>query len=558
MALGKSLAMLGSFAERARVRKPRRSVHRCHAFVFAVSAAVMATLFMPVHAVAFSDIGHGPSISDRTVSWPSVSDFVRVLSLRDHNTRVVILGASVLGLASGVIGSFMLLRKRALMGDTLSHATLPGICLAFIVSASLGSTGKSLVVLLIGGALSGSLGVIAVLLIRRYTRLKEDAALGIVLSVFFGLGVAMLGLIQKMNTGHAAGLQSFIYGKTASMLTSDALLIAITATIVALGCAAMFKEFGLLCFDEQFAASIGRPTVLFDASLMALTVLVTVIGLQAVGLILVVALLVIPPAAARFWTNHLPVMVVLAACIGAGSGFVGAGVSALVPRLPAGAIIVIVAASAFIVSMLVGQERGVLVRAYQAAKLHRTVTRQHLLRAMFEWRETSVRASTATGAPDSTDSTNPTDLTAPADSANSAASWEPTVPLKWLLTARSWPIRKLKRALNLAKGDGLLAGDVYNGVQLTKAGTNEAYRIVRNHRLWELYLITHADIAPSHVDRDADELEHVLGPDMVHELETILAQQQPDLAVPPSPHRLESASLAHQVSDHNATSDLTG
>src|SRR5687768_13697894 len=146
------------------------------------------------------------SITDTSLRLPSRNEVLRVIFLRDYNTRVVVLGTTLLGLAAGTIGSFMLLRKRALMGDALSHATLPGIGLAFIVAVAAGQTGKSLPVLLAGAVVTGVLGVLAVLAIRNFTRLKEDAALGIVLSVFFGAGVAVLGVIQKMGTGSAAGL----------------------------------------------------------------------------------------------------------------------------------------------------------------------------------------------------------------------------------------------------------------------------------------------------------------------------------------------------------------
>jgi len=171
------------------------------------------------------------SINDTRMSLPTWDILLRVLLLKDYNTRVVMLGTMTLGLAAGVIGTMMLLRKRALMGDALSHATLPGIGLAFIVMNQLGGSGKYLPGLLLGAGLTGALGLGCIVIIRRWTRIKEDAALGIVLSVFFGLGIAILGIIQKMQTGQASGLQSFIYGKTAAMLAQDAQMIAIVALL---------------------------------------------------------------------------------------------------------------------------------------------------------------------------------------------------------------------------------------------------------------------------------------------------------------------------------------
>jgi len=189
------------------------------------------------------------------------------------------------------------------MGDALSHATLPGIGLAFVIANRMGADGKSLPILLCGATVTGLIGLGVVLILRHSTRLKEDTALGAVLSVFFGGGVALLGVIQQMREGHAAGLESFIYGKTASMGFRDVQLIAVAALGCMAACLLLFKELKLLCFDGQFAGSRGFPAVRLDVVLMGLVVTVCIVGLQAVGLILVIALLIIPAAAARFWTE---------------------------------------------------------------------------------------------------------------------------------------------------------------------------------------------------------------------------------------------------------------
>ncbi len=431
-------------------------------------------------------------------------ELLRLLTLSDYNTRVVVLGTTALGTACGVIGSFMLLRKRSLMADAVSHATLPGIGLAFMFMVTMGGSGKWLPGLLLGALLSGLLGMGAVLLIRSYTRVKEDAALGIVLSVFFGLGVAILGLIQKMSSGSAAGLESFIYGKTASMLASDAMLIGGVAALALVLCAALLKEFTLLCFDQDFAASQGWPVHALDVLLMTLVVLVTVIGLQAVGLILVIALLIIPPASARFWTEKLVPMTALAALFGALGGALGAGASALVPKLPAGAIIVVTHSLFFAISLVFGASRGVLVRFLNQWRLNRKVGRQHILRALYELHESEE------GKP---------------------------ITFERLLGRRSWSGARLKNLLRTARRQGLLSDEL----SLSPEGMEAARRVVRNHRLWEIYLITHADIAPSHVDRDADSVEHVLDEETIAELETLLAEHAAAEDRLESPHPLESA-----------------
>ncbi len=444
----------------------------------------------------------GGTITDRSIAWPTADEWARVFTLRDYNTRVVLTGTALLGLAAGVLGCFTLLRKRALMGDALSHATLPGIGLAFMFAVLAGGSGKSLPILLAGAAASGVAGLAAILLIRNLTRLKEDTALGIVLSVFFGAGVAVLGVVQRMGQGHAAGLESFIYGKTASMVAGDAQLIAWVAALVLAACALLFKEFRLICFDAAYAQAQGWPTVLLDAAMMALVIIVTVIGLQAVGLILIIALLIVPAAAARFWTERLGVMLGIAGVIGAVSGLVGSALSALLPNLPSGAMIVLVACLFFLASMLFGTKRGVVIRWARRRSFEDKVRRQHLLRAVFELSE---------GDESETES--------PAHAVKFSA----------LLAARSWSPRRLGHEIARAEHDGLMFESPVAGrtIAFTSEGFREAAQVVRQHRLWELYLITHADIAPSHVDRDADAIEHVLGPEMIRELETLLAVERP-------------------------------
>ncbi len=467
------------------------------------------------HAVA-PGRAESRSITDTAVEWPSRADLIRVISLQDYNTRLVVVSATLLGVSCGLIGGFLMLRKRSLMGDTLSHATLPGICIAFMWMVASGGNGKSLPLLLLGAGLTGVLGFVTVLLIRRVTRVKDDAAMGIVLSVFFGIGVAFLGMIQKMPEGSAAGLESFIYGKTASMVYGDFLVISGVTVVALLICVVLFKEFRLVCFDDGFAASLGWPVGVLDAAMLGLVTVVTVAGLQAVGLILVIAFLITPAAAARFWTHRLSRMLFLGAAIGGVSGWLGAGVSALFPRLPAGAIIVLVAASLFLVSMLFGTERGVLVRRVRQARLKRKIGRQHLLRAAYEILEAAV------GDPDRERVENREILRS------------------GLQASRSWTPGMLNREIKAAYDDALIEWVRSDQLLLTEAGFLEAAKVTRNHRLWELYLIENADIAPSHVDRDADAVEHVLGEDLVQELESLLPAYQDARRgpMPGSPHPL--------------------
>lgn len=425
-----------------------------------------------------------------------------MLTLQDHNTRVVVLGTALLGAAAGAVGSFVLLRKRALIGDALAHATLPGVALAFIATVALGFTRASQLTLLLGATVTGLLGVAAMKALSSLTRIKDDAAMAVVLSVFYGAGVALLSVAQRLPGGNAAGLESFIYGKTASMVTADALLIGVAAAVVAGAVLLLFKELTLLSFDPAYAAARGYPVGGLDAVNLALVVAVTVIGLQAVGLILVIALLIIPAAAARFWTDRLHRMVLLSAGIGTLACLTGALASALVPKLPSGAAIVLTAAGLFFVSMMLGTARGLLPRLLERHRLSRRELHRHVLRSLYELTEPD-------GAPR-------------------------PVAVSELLRSRAWPAGVVRSALRRADGDGLVAVTTA-GVTLTPPGLTEAARITREHRLWELYLVRYADVAPSHVDRDADAIEHVLTPEILADLEQLLAAER---APPPSPHPL--------------------
>ncbi len=437
-----------------------------------------------------------------------LNDFWRVFTFQDYNTRVVVAGTTLLGLAAGLIGTFLVLRRRALLSDTLSHATLPGIALAFMVMTLATGDGKRLPGLIIGAAVFAVIGTLSVLAIQRFSRLKDDAALGIVLSVYFGLGIALMGMATRMDAGNAAGLSSFIYGKTASMLFSDAMLIAITALIAALACLFFFKEFSLICFDADYGRTQGWPVARLDFLMMALVVLVTVIGLQAVGLILVVALLIIPAASARFWTHQLRMLLLLSGIFGALSGFLGAGISALMANLPAGAVIVLAASFFFVLSLFFGSTRGLLRLGIDRLRLRRKIMNENLLRDLHEWAETMAA-----------------DNGKPAPRAGS------------LMRRRAWTSTALKQTLRRLNRQGWVHQPSDGTIRLTDTGKAAAQEIVRRHRLWETYLITHAEVAPGMVDLSADRIEHVLEPELIKRLETLLDADKQHVP-PPSPHDL--------------------
>jgi manganese/zinc/iron transport system permease protein len=275
-----------------------------------------------------------------------------------YNAALVAIGAGLLGVASGATGTFLFLRKRALVSDAIAHATLPGVGIAFVVMVALGGDGRNLAGLLFGSAFSATVGLLFIQWIVARTRLTEDAAIGAVLGMFFGLGIVLLTVIQSMSSGRQAGLEGFLLGSTAGMLRQDAIIILAGGALALALIWAMRRPMTLVSFDADFATAAGYNVSRIDLMMMAAVLVVTVIGLKVVGLVLIVALLIIPPVAARFWTEQVGRMIWISGAIGGGAGYVGAAVSASAPDLPTGPIIVLVAAAIFLVSLLLAPVRG--------------------------------------------------------------------------------------------------------------------------------------------------------------------------------------------------------
>lgn len=312
-----------------------------------------------------------------------MSGFLDALLLQaGYNAALVAIGAALLGFAAGTAGTFLFLRKRALVSDAVAHATLPGVGLAFLVMVALGGEGRNLGGLLVGSALSAWAGLLLVEWIARRTRLAEDAAIGAVLSVFFGFGVVLLTVIQTLDRGRQAGLEDFLLGSTAGMLFQDAIIIATGGALVVAAIWVLRRPMTLVAFDAGYATALGVDTRRVDLAMMGLVMAVTVIGLKLVGLILVVALLIIPAVTARFWTNRVEVVLWTAGILGGASGYVGAALSASAPDLPTGPIIVLIAAGLFALSLLFAPERGILAAAVSHRRFQARVHRRQGLLAL--------------------------------------------------------------------------------------------------------------------------------------------------------------------------------
>jgi manganese/zinc/iron transport system permease protein len=442
------------------------------------------------------------------------SQWWRLLTLQDYNTRVVLAGTVLLGISSGLLGVYLLLRKRALLGDAISHATLPGIALAYLWTALIGQD-KTLSVLLIGAAISGSLGGLSVLLLRHFARIREDAALGIVLSVFFGAGVALVSVLQKIKQGNIAGLESFIYGKVVAITGDDVGLAAVVLMVVSIVIVALGKELKILCFDFELARSQGWPVMLLDCLLIAMVVAVTIVGLKAIGLIMVIALLVIPAASARFWTHDLNRMLVISGVLGGASCAVGAMASAVFADMPSGATIVLCACGLFLLSFTFGAERGVLWTFLHQRNLRRQHEYLHMLRICYEHLEARRALPTSAKA-------YSTELIALGDVAE----------------MRSWSHRFAFKVARELDSRGLVVLRRNGDLQLTARGLVQAEEAVREHRLLEMYMMEQAEAEVGQADREADYLEHGLLPEHLAELGESVARGTPP-PVPPSPHPLK-------------------
>lgn len=277
------------------------------------------------------------------------------LLLDDYTLQIVALGSALLGIISGVLGSFAVLRKQSLIGDAVSHAALPGIAIAFLLIQT-----KSTEILLLGALLAGILATLCVTIIKKYTRISMDSALGLVLSTFFGLGLVLLTYIQKIPNANQAGLEKFIFGQASTLLQRDVVILAIAGIVLLLVVAIFWKEFKLIAFDSEYAKSIGLPVDVLAFILSAMIVIAIILGLQTVGVILMSAMLVAPGVAARQWTDRLSVMIVLAPSFGALSGVSGTILSSLVGKMPTGPSIVMFMSGIVLMSVLFAPKRGLL------------------------------------------------------------------------------------------------------------------------------------------------------------------------------------------------------
>ncbi|WP_420578158.1 iron chelate uptake ABC transporter family permease subunit [Ekhidna sp.] len=410
---------------------------------------------------------------------------IEFFSFKYPNIKYVVFGTILLSISSAVVGCFTFIKKKSLVGDVISHAVLPGICISFMASGS-----KDPFLLIIGAFISGWISILVMDAITQNTKIKEDAATGLSLSVFFGIGILLMTYIQHSGNASQSGLDTFLFGKAAALVGKDLMAFSIIAVIVLLTVFLFYKEFKLISFDPQFARVIGLPIKRLEMVLTSITVLAVVTGIQAVGVVLMAAMLITPAAAARFWTDRLSRMILLASIFGTISGIGGAYISYSAPSMPTGPWMVMILSIIALLSFFFAPGKGIVVRQWRRISIQRQLLEENLLKTFYRIGENSGDHFSKVAADD-------------------------------LQLIRSFSPAQLVKGLRKLRVNGYVQRD--NGTwYLTHEGFEKGKRITRLHRLWELYLTKYLRIAPDHVHEDADTIEHVITPELEARLEKLL------------------------------------
>ncbi len=420
-----------------------------------------------------------------------MESFFDFFSFTDPNVRFVTLGAILITASSAIVGSFSFLKKKALVGDAVAHAVLPGVCLSFILYGE-----KNPLVLIIGAFITGWLALVFIDYVTNHSKIKEDTAIGLTLSVFFGVGIFLLTIIQKSGNAAQSGLDQYLFGKAASLVGEDLVTFSVIAIVLLVATYIFFKEFTLLAFDSDFAKTIGLPVKRLELLLTTLTVLAVVVGIQAVGVVLMAAMLITPAAAARFWTDKIKVMIWLAAIFGAFSGLSGAYISYIAPAMPTGPWIVVVISTIAFISFFFSPKKGIINRLVRQRNIKHHISEENILKVLYQLGEEE-------------------------------KNFFDERSIEGILSKRKFDKSQLKSGLKRLKNQGFL--ELSEGYwKFTPEGKNKGQRVVKLHRLWELYLTEYLRIAPDHVHDDADTIEHILTPELEARLEKLLNYPEKD------------------------------
>ena len=418
-----------------------------------------------------------------------MQDFLDFISFSDPNVRMVVLGTISIAVGASLVGTFTYLRKQALVGDAISHSIFPGVCFAFILSGT-----KDPLYLIIGAFISGWLSVFLIEWVTNRTKLKPDTAIAFILTFFFGVGTMLMSYIQNSGNGAQSGLDQYLCGKAAAIGNDDVWIFGSIGIALLLLIVFFYKTFKLISFNPDFAKSLGVKVRLFEIVLSSLTVLSIASGIQAVGVVLMAALLITPATIARQWTHNLKVMLVLAVIAAALSGFVGAYISYTAPSMPTGPWIVIVLSTLALLSVFLAPNRGIIARVMKQINNKKQIRRENLLKAIYHCMED--------------------------DQVNQISAAR-------ILQRRSFGTNELERGLRGLIRKSLLLTN--NGqFQFTEHGEKEAKRIVRLHRLWEMYLTQRMNFSEDHIHGTAESIEHIITPELELALEKELGFPKTD------------------------------
>ena len=395
----------------------------------------------------------------------------------------VVVGTTLLASSSAVVGTFSYLKGQSLVGDAIAHALLPGVVLAFMLG-----DGRNPAYLIFGALVSGLIAHYGIEFIQNRTKLKSDTAVSLVLSTFFGFGIMLMSVVQQRGQGQQAGLERYLLGKAAAITMLDVYTFSALALVLLLGVALFYKGFQLMTFNEDFAHVIGLPVGLIRVTFTVLTVLAVTIGIQTVGVVLMAALLITPAAAARAWTKSLPQMILLAAVFSAVSAILGTLISSSIAKMPTGPWIVIILGLIGFTSLFIAPEKGWLFKRKRAFKNRSKTNRENIMKLMYRQEEKG-----GTG--------------------NKLTSFQ-------ILGIRAMREDLLRVGLKDLK-KRLWIIEHIDGFTLTDLGRIEGRRVVRLHRLWELYLTERLGMAPDHIHPQAETMEHVITP----EIEALLIKE---------------------------------
>ncbi|MEL6358734.1 MAG: metal ABC transporter permease [Bacteroidota bacterium] len=412
---------------------------------------------------------------------------IEFFSLTDPNIRVVVLGTLLLTTSAAMVGSFALLKQKVLVSDAIAHAVLPGVCLAFMLTGS-----KHPLYLVIGAFITGWLSLVSIDQITHHSKLKEDTAIALVLSVAFGVGLLLLTTIQHSGNAAQVGLSNFLFGKAAALVSEDLQTLGLLSLALIVTVFLFFKEFTLVAFDKSFAQASGLPVHALELLLSSLTVLAIVIGIRTVGILLMASMLITPPAAARFWTHQLPRMVLLATVIGMIAGLTGSYISYIAPAMPTGPWVVMALSLMAYFSFLLAPQKGLLARRIRQRRHQQKTLLENILKAFYELGKSE------------------------------GYFYHSRTPAA-LQAHRPLPTRKLRRGLQRLQQQKMVRQNV-EGWVLTAAGQEKGQEISRLHELWELYLTKYLKLQPDHVHEDAESIEHVITPELAQELSRLLAE----------------------------------